>query len=246
MAAGRFSPHLRRMVNKVYPERLGVFPLAAPLQGHRMRLHWQTRKAYVFGTSEPEVVQVIQREVRPGSLALDIGANIGYFTLLLAKQVGAEGKVIAFEPLPEVFDVLKENVATNGYRNVVLESKAVTDDTGCVRLSQTRAEPLSSVESIISGSGITVPAVALDDYFPGRGDRVDFIKMDIEGAELLALKGMQEILQRDRPVLVVELHGFNITGERHPALLHMKEAGYSTLFVGEPGDQAHVLAKPNP
>jgi FkbM family methyltransferase len=243
IVTARFAPRLRRIVNRVYPQQLGIFPLAAPLDGHRMRLHWQTRKAYVFGTWEPEVAQVIQREVRPSQLVLDIGANIGYFTLLLAKQVGPEGKVIAFEPFPKIFEVLKENVALNGYQNVVLESKAVADRTGPVSLSQKGKEPLSTVESIVSGPGITVQAVALDDYFDGRRDRIDFIKVDVEGAESLVLEGMHNVLSRDRPILLVELHGFNTTGERHPALLRLREAGYAVSFVDKAGYLAHVLAK---
>jgi FkbM family methyltransferase len=249
IVTARFAPHLRRIINRVYPDRLGVFPLAEPLDGHRMRLHWQTRKAYVFGTAEPEVVRAIQNEVRPWQVALDIGANIGYFALLLARQVGPEGKVIAFEPFPEVFGVLKENIALNGYPNVQCVGKAVADFTGPVTLSQTGDEPLSTVQSIVSGvcgRGITVPATTLDDFFSGSADRVDFVKIDVEGAEGLVLDGMQAVLRRHRPVMIVELHGFDATGERHPGLQKMKDAGYSVSFVGRPGAQAHFLAKPNP
>ena len=64
-----------------------------------MRLHWQTQKAFVFGTFEIEVTRAIQRVVRPGWTVVDIGAHIGYETLLLAQQVGPKGRIFAFEPL---------------------------------------------------------------------------------------------------------------------------------------------------
>lgn len=241
----RLAPKVRNIFNRFYADTPAVFGLAEPLPGHRMRLHWQTQKAYVFGTHEPEVAKAIRSTVQAGQVALDVGANIGYHTLLLAKQVGPLGKVIAFEPLPGVFKVLQENVALNGYRNVVLENKAVAGCSGPVSIEIKDADPLTSTASIVSGRGIEVQAVSLDDYFASRGERVAFVKMDVEHAEAQVVEGMERLLQRDRPIMLIELHAFDILGDRHPALLKVKSAGYSVVFLDARGPQVHILARPN-
>ena len=107
-ASSIFGPLVRSAANKAGPASLNAFDLAEPLRGMRMLLDWQTQKAYVFGTHEPEVTETIRRMAQPGQVALDLGANVGYHTLLLAQRVGPLGKVIAFEPLPGVFKVLQE------------------------------------------------------------------------------------------------------------------------------------------
>ena len=169
-------PGLRTLADSLYPHRSGVFALAKPLEGHRMRLHWGLDKRFVFGTKEPHVVEAIQRVVRPRQLAVDVGAHVGYFTLLVAKQVGPSGKVVAFEPNPNIFEILKENVALNGYRNVILENKAVADQPGQVELRLSGRSPFDGIDSIVSDPGpgprIKVLAVRLDDYFGSESNPV--------------------------------------------------------------------------
>jgi hypothetical protein len=82
LAQSPLAPLLRRYLNRFHPKsRLVIADLAAPLEGHRMKLDWWVNKAFVFGTYEPDVVTVIQRHLRPGMIAVDCGAHIGYHTL---------------------------------------------------------------------------------------------------------------------------------------------------------------------
>jgi len=101
LASSSYSHLVRRVLNWVNGEGNPVVRIGGPLGGQSMRVNWALHKTYVFGTHEPGVVQGLEELVQPGWTAIDVGANIGYFTLLMAKRVGPQGKVIAFEPLAE-------------------------------------------------------------------------------------------------------------------------------------------------
>jgi hypothetical protein len=119
-------------------------------------------------------------EVKPGQTVLDIGASIGFFTLLLAKLVGPSGRVFAFEPDIVSFALLKANVLVNGYRNVTLVNKAVTATTGVQKLYVCPTGDSANIVSISS--------------------KIDFIRMDVNGGEYLALWGMQSVLKRNETI----------------------------------------------
>lgn len=135
----------------------------------------------------------ISKTLRPGDVVLDLGANIGLFTLLYARQVGPNGRVHAFEPGVQSFALLQTNAAINGYSNVTLYNKAVADQDGQAKfLLCTTGD---SDNRLMDNSGeqreeIDIEVVRLDTLF--GPNRVDFIKMDIQGAELLAMKGLRE------------------------------------------------------
>jgi FkbM family methyltransferase len=241
----RLAPPLRRLMNSLYPAESEIFPLAAPLAGYKMRLEWLSSKAFVFGTYEREVISALQRIVQPDWVVVDIGAHIGYFALLLAKLVGPRGRVIAFEPLPANFRVLSENVRMNGCSNVVLENRAVAATSGSMSLRSNDSNRLTYTASLVHGQPIVeVEAVSLDDYTSGLQERIHLVMMDVEGVEAAVLQGMRSILQRDLPILLVELHSFDQTGESHPALQELQFMDYSIQYLEAPGSQVHILAQP--
>ena len=131
---------------------------------------------------EPTETELVKKEVKKGYTVIDIGANIGYYTLLFAKLVGKEGKVYAFEPEPNNLDLLKKNIEVNNYKNVIIEQKAVSDTTKSVNLF-TAKQGIGEHRinfSWFGNNGIEVEAIKLDDYI---NEKIDFIKIDIEGAE---------------------------------------------------------------
>lgn len=154
-------------------------------------------------TPGPEV-DFIREHVRSGMTVVDVGANIGLFTLLFASLAGASGRVYAFEPGPLSFGLLKTNLALNGYRSVTVENAAVSDFSGETELhicptgeSDNRITGFETYES----ERLPIKCFALDDYFK-PGTRVDFVKMDIQGAEVKTLNGMRRVIA-DNPSIVL-------------------------------------------
>jgi len=175
----------------------------ANVDGHKMYLdQYDTLGLSILGTYEPCETALVKREVKAGERVLDIGANIGYFTLIFARRVGPSGRVYAFEPDPTNFAILKRNVETNGYRNVILIQKAVSNVTRPIRLylaSRNKADH-RIYDSEDNRPSVEIEATRLDDYFKDRSEKISFIKMDIQGAEGGAIQGMRNILRDNKSV----------------------------------------------
>ena len=157
---------------------------------------------------EPEVSEALRRLLRPGMRLLDLGANIGYFTLLGASLVSAHGQVVAFEPNPDNVALLRLGIRENGFTNVVVHALALAEGAGSFALYADRRSSLSyAVEATreVPGARPThvVPALALDAFLDDLGP-VDVVKIDVDGNELRVLSGMRGLVARDRPVLVIE------------------------------------------
>jgi len=167
----------------------------------------------VRGNYELEETEFIRRTVKPGQNVLDIGANIGCFAFTMASIVGAKGMVYAFEPIARNAELLKRSIHENRFsKRVVLERVAVADKAGEIELvtpersvnwggAHLRAGDAELPEGHVAEK---VKAVALDDYSFRRP--ISFIKIDIEGAEPLALRGAGKILKKDRPVILSEVN----------------------------------------
>ncbi len=176
---------------------------------------------------EKLTTQIFERVVRDGETVVDIGANVGYFTLLAARLVGKKGKVYAFEPEPRNFEVVLKNIALNGYDNVVPNQKAVSNKPGMVKLYLSKtdvgAHTLREYHDHFQfdksqfGEFIEVEAVTLDGFFKGKEHPIDIVKMDCEGSEMAVLLGMDKVI-RNNPALKMFI-------EFYPAAI--TEMGYS-------------------
>jgi FkbM family methyltransferase len=159
------------------------------------------------GQYEPHVMQVLSRLVQPTDVCVDIGANIGVLTLALAR-LAPQGKVYAFEPGHASFAYLEKNIANAEATNVVAASMGVYDLTGTLPLQVSESHPGGSYISqteVHEASSESIPVTRLDDWAEANAiDRLDVMKLDIEGAELRVIDGARKTLDRFRPVLVVE------------------------------------------
>lgn len=164
---------------------------------------------------EPNETHWVSRFVRPGDVFVDIGANVGYYTLVASRLVGDTGHVYAFEPDPIAFSILERNVALNGITNVTLEQKAVSNEKGSIQLFL--SEKNKGDHQIYEGNeerrAIDVEAVKLDDYFVDYDGAVNFVKIDTQGAEGVILEGMQEVIAaNDDIVMAVEYWPHGLSG----------------------------------
>jgi FkbM family methyltransferase len=173
------------------------------------------REIFVSGDFEPNVRREILRILKPGDLFLDIGANVGFFSLLAAKAVGHTGKVYAFEPAPKARDALRRNLALNHIQNVTTVALALSDSPGRRALfldARNNSGASSFNRSPHSGEAMEVELDTYDRFASQNTLSIPaLIKLDVEGAEVQVLRGMQALLSRtDRPPVVLEVSEWSL------------------------------------
>jgi FkbM family methyltransferase len=170
------------------------------------------KAAFTVGTDEPAVQEELVRVLRPGSVLYDVGANVGFLTLIAARLVGPAGHVYAFEPIPANARAIERNAALNGLGNITVLELALSDRAGdaVLRVPDVNqgAHLAEVVDELIPADELVVRTAALDELAEEQGLRApDLVKLDVEGAELLVLEGMRRSLEAHRPGLICELHG---------------------------------------
>lgn len=181
--------------------------------GVRMRVSLDDRvqRLSAFRLYERPELDLMRSVLRPGGTMFDLGAHTGTYALHAARAVGATGAVYAFEPLPSNAARLRENVALNGFTNLTVVEAAVSDVAGRTSFSSVEVAGESGWGSlVIDASDVTraidVEVVTLDAFADARGiERVDLIKLDIQGSELQALRGAEQLLRTSRPDVLCEV-----------------------------------------
>jgi FkbM family methyltransferase len=203
----------------------------------------------VLGTYEPEVVEVLRREIRPGNVCIDIGAHVGYYAILMARLTGEEGAVVAFEPVPKNFEMLQRNIALNSLMNVQLEPLAVSGGEGTLRLTLDLDDDFTmtaSASAYAVGNRrevIDVATCSLDGYLARTGSIPDFLQIDVEGADLAVLKGAKATLRKARPKLLIEIHGWGGL-ERDEVSKFLSSFGYQRTILGLRRREAFAFFQP--
>jgi FkbM family methyltransferase len=206
---------IRRGLNRASPTGLTEVQVAAgDLAGYTIQLDMQVDKDYWLGTYEPELQSAVRKLIPEGATIYDIGANIGYVSLLLEKAAKNDGHIYAFEALPSNVAQLNRNVELNGKtEKITIIPAAVTNITGKAHF---KVHPSGGMGKVAGSAGredqylddIVVDAVSLDDFvFNQHNPPPQVIKMDIEGGEVLAFPGMYRVLREFHPLMLIELHG---------------------------------------
>lgn len=244
----RFATFVHNLLNRLPQSESQVFACHGALEGYRMSVDWSRYRSFVYGTWEPKVIRAVTGAAENGMTIIDIGAHIGYYSLLFAKCVGPTGRVFAFEPLPGNFAVLQMNVRLNNLQNVHLRNQAVFSRTQEITITAPDDQPNPGNGTIHNETGpnhFCVEAVALDDFCAELALRPGILKMDVEGYEYDVLTGAQETINRCRPDLLIELHHFdgNLAGNRVPELL--AGWGYQIQWLERWQLTSLILARPS-
>jgi len=197
-----------------------------------------------LGSYEYEKRRRFEQTITPGSVVFDIGAHVGFYTLLAADLVGPAGRVVAFEPVSRNLTYLRRHLRQNGFSHVTVIDRAVCDRTGVARFEEGPGS--CKLMGRLSPTGeFWVNTVSLDEKVScGELPPPDFIKIDVEGAELLVLWGATTVLSRARPKLFLSTHG----AELHRECCEFLHAlGYTTRRIGGKTDGVleEVLAEPS-
>jgi FkbM family methyltransferase len=190
-----------------------------PARGLKM-VRSQRCSGYLTGEYERPVQDFLQATLRKGDVLVDVGANIGFFSMLGAQLVGESGSVHAFEPLPANASVIRRNLAVNGLSNVTLIPKAAASSSGTENIWVTThpgGATLSSTGEVPQDARrqIRIQKTTLGHWMVEVDlDAVRMIKVDAEGAELAVLTGMSRLLEKFRPILLIELDDASRDGLR--------------------------------
>ena len=255
---GPISSGLRSALNRAAPKGLTEVEVAGgALAGTRMILDMQKEKDYWLGTYEIDLQQAVNDFVKPSMVAYDVGANIGYVSLILAKQVGPKGKVITFEPLPKNQERFQKQLRLNQDAQIQLIPMAVGETTGKKEFLVHRSGGMGKISGAIGRDtqykdAIEVECTTLDDFIFKEGNpQPHIVKIDIEGGEGLALQGADKLISEIKPLFIIELHGKDAAEE---CWLILTGAGYTihklarnypeVTSVSELDWKSYILARP--
>lgn len=210
---------------------------SGPAEGLWLRLNPRTGQHYLRGQTETGTQGILASNLRPGMVFYDLGANIGLFSMLAARLVGAEGKVFSFEPDLEVAQRLRENADRNRFRNIIVVASGVWSSSGMLAFHAADAtSPDRGTGKFVAGHGGTLTHCTSVDDFVKAEPPPDAIKCDVEGAEVEVLRGAHRTLTVRKPWVLCETHSPE-TQRDSDAIL--RELGYTIQTV----DAAHLFAR---
>ena len=221
---------------------LGVSPTATITEGVGRGLQFcpgASNAAYGSGANELPVQAALAEHLRPGAVLFDVGANVGFFTVICARIVGEAGRVYAFEPVARNAAYVRLNCRLNGLRNVNVLEVAAGDESRAGQLHLAEYSGGSTLD--VAGRPpdyrrtLSVDVVRIDDLMESRAlTRPDVVKIDVEGAELHVLRGMQRTLQQARPIVIYETDdALAATAESRRAECDrlLQDCGYATAAL---------------
>jgi FkbM family methyltransferase len=196
-------PMLRRLHEAVLDRLPGDHLVSVLPSGERVRLSARHRSL----SWNPEEYRAFRDAVRPGAIVLDVGANVGAYTLLFSQWTGQSGRVFAFEPSPSAASSLRRPVELNDARNVEVVEAAVSDREGSAALYDEGVAGRSSLLALANHrSTTTVKTMTIDRFCGERSLAPDVVKIDVEGVEVDVLRGARRTLASDAIVAFVEFH----------------------------------------
>ena len=204
---------------------------------------------YRLGTTEPEFQRAIAEHVGPGDVIYDLGANVGFYTVICARRVGPAGRVIAVEPFPDSARSIRHNADLNGFENVDVVEAAIARAPGRGWLATDSGDSVTfRLDGDRQSGGLEVELTTVDALVDAGHPPPTVVKVDVEGQEVAALHGMARTLAAHRPVVLVEVH--HAVADLPDAIAEVAEPlGYRASVLGggelpRGGVRAHVVLAP--
>lgn len=230
--------------SNIYRHILGRRFIERDVHDYRMLLDMNdkgiSRSLMLFGTREVEHKIILERVLRPGMTVFDIGANIGYYALMELGLLGPDGKLVAIEPSPSNVELLKRNLALNGFGSVPVIQSAVSDTEGERAFHLSHQSNLGTFHDTgsgiqhLSGESIDVPTMTVPQIAAEHGTP-DLLRMDVEGHEVEVIGGMLKDIRKGKlkPMILFETHLSRYSAEHDMAgvLRDLFACGYTTRYL---------------
>ena len=200
----------------------------------------------LFGAHEPLATRIYLEHLSPGDHVIDVGSNIGYWLLSARHRVGATGRVLGFEPVASVYEILQRNIQRSGQNHIEVFPWAIGADNGTTSFYESEVPNWGSLirnANLLPNRSITVEVKRLDDIVGEvAGFHPSVLRMDVEGGELMVLEGAQEVLRKYKPSLFIEIHTFALGWESvRRALISLRDLGYSSgVLIERTWDQPWI------
>lgn len=173
---------------------------------------WIQKQIFYFGRYEIEKKETLfwQNLIKESENIFDIGANIGYYSLMASIRIGNQGKIFAFEPVTVTYNKLIQNIELNKFINIIPERIAMSDMNGEIELfvADEKSTGSSSISNHVNFSGIKekVKTISVDDYvYNNNIDKLNIVKIDVEGCEPMVIKGMTKTMNNFKPLILIEV-----------------------------------------
>lgn len=230
-----FAPQIGQISKKIVPPNLVLPIIQGPLRG----IKWFVASGnleYFLGSFEEEKVALFVNSIQKEWIVYDIGANVGFYTLLTSKYVGKKGKVIAFEPNPIALRYLKKNVAINNFSNIKIIGTAVTNESGKHRFDDSLDISCGRLDT---KGNIEVVTLTIDE-FATKTEAPNCMKIDVEGGEYKVLQGAKKSLTNYRPLLFIATHGIE---QYNKCVDFLKKLKYEIRIISknETGDRQELI-----
>lgn len=226
ISSKKYLGRVMRLPLKLIPPQMRLPILQGRLKGKKWIAGAHTHGCWL-GSYEYEKQNLFEERIALGSVVFDIGANVGFYTLLASELVGPQGHVYAFEPVPRNLGYLNRHLQLNNVNNATVIEAAVSDRTGTAFFDNSVG---SAAGRIDSRGGIAVNTVKLDELIgSGKLSHPSYIKIDVEGAEFSVLSGAQSMLTNARPTIFLATHGEAV---HQQCCLLLASMGYALEPIG--------------
>ena len=222
-------------------------------QNVKFELHiedWIQQNIYFVGAYERAELNLLNRHLSEDSVFVDIGANFGLYSLVASQKITNSGEIICFEPFPKNYAALKKNISLNSKSYIISENIALGDKKDELSLYYQPTEKnlgMVSANFIENSKTIEVDVMSFDEYVNENGiDKIDFIKIDVEGFENQVIIGMRKTLELFSPMILIEIFDEgSINSNHHNAHDYLTRIGYSKYFIDDFGNLSSENTNPN-